>query len=46
VGYFLGGESLGTRTILGTACVLISVLLITTARTPKPVSGTALEEAQ
>lgn len=31
VGYFLGGEALGPRTILGTAMVLISVLVITTA---------------
>jgi len=30
VGYFLGGESLGLRTILGTLCVLISVVVITT----------------
>jgi drug/metabolite transporter (DMT)-like permease len=33
VGYFLGGEPLGLRTILGTVFVLISVVLITTART-------------
>jgi drug/metabolite transporter (DMT)-like permease len=32
VGYYLGGEALGTRTILGTLCVLISVLVITTGR--------------
>src|SRR3989442_12545773 len=30
VGYFLGGEALGLRTILGTLFVLISVLVITT----------------
>ncbi len=30
VGYFLGGEALGLRTILGTLCVLISVVVITT----------------
>jgi len=29
VGYFLGGEELGLRTILGTAFVLVSVLVIT-----------------
>ena len=29
VGYFLGGETLGLRTILGTLLVLISVLVIT-----------------
>jgi len=30
IGYFLGGEALGPRTILGTAFVLISVVVITT----------------
>jgi drug/metabolite transporter (DMT)-like permease len=30
VGYFLGGEPLGLRTILGTSCVLVSVVVITT----------------
>jgi drug/metabolite transporter (DMT)-like permease len=32
VGYFLGGEALGMRTILGAAFVLISVVVITTTR--------------
>jgi len=32
LGYFLGGESLGRRTILGALCVLISVVVITTTR--------------
>jgi drug/metabolite transporter (DMT)-like permease len=32
VGYFLGGEALGPRTILGALCVLVSVLTITTTR--------------
>src|SRR5580704_10931313 len=36
VGYFLGGEALGLRTILGTLFVLISVVVITT--TPKKSS--------
>lgn len=31
LGYFLGGEALGLRTILGTIFVLVSVLVITTA---------------
>jgi len=31
IGYFLGGEALGLRTVLGTVFVLISVVLITTA---------------
>jgi drug/metabolite transporter (DMT)-like permease len=34
VGYFLGGEALGPRTIVGTLLVLVSVVVITT--TPKP----------
>lgn len=32
LGYFVGGESLGLRTILGTLFVLVSVVVITTAR--------------
>jgi drug/metabolite transporter (DMT)-like permease len=36
VGYFLGGESLGPRTILGTLFVLISVVVITTTKVQKP----------
>src|ERR1039458_5776352 len=36
LGYFLGGEELGLRTILGTLLVLISVVVITTARTKTP----------
>lgn len=35
IGYFLGGEALGPRTILGTLFVLISVLVITTAPATK-----------
>jgi len=30
IGYFLGGEAIGPRTILGTALVLVSVVVITT----------------
>ena len=33
LGFFVAGEALGTRTILGTLAVLVSVLVITTART-------------
>jgi drug/metabolite transporter (DMT)-like permease len=40
VGYFLGGESIGPRTVVGTVLVLVSVVVITT--TPK----TALEKQQ
>jgi len=35
VGYFLGGEGLGLRTILGTLFVLVSVVVITTAPAKK-----------
>jgi drug/metabolite transporter (DMT)-like permease len=37
VGYLLGGEALGLRTLLGTAFVLTSVVVITTTRVKKPV---------
>lgn len=39
VGYFLGGETVGPRTILGTLLVLVSVIVITTTRTKKPVAA-------
>jgi drug/metabolite transporter (DMT)-like permease len=38
LGYFLGGESLGLRTILGALFVLISVVVITTTRAKKPAA--------
>ena len=37
LGYFLGGEQLGPRTIIGTVLILVSVLVITT--TPKGKEG-------
>ena len=36
LGYLLAGEELGMRTILGTAFVLVSVVVITTTRARKP----------
>jgi drug/metabolite transporter (DMT)-like permease len=43
VGYFMGGEALGSRTILGTLFVLISVVMITLTKgkkaAPLPVKG-------
>jgi drug/metabolite transporter (DMT)-like permease len=46
IGYFIGGEELGARTILGTALVLVSVVVITTAKkAKKPVTALAVEEA-
>jgi drug/metabolite transporter (DMT)-like permease len=44
-GYFLGGESLGLRTVLGTLFVLISVVVITTTRAKRPVEAEAVEDA-
>jgi hypothetical protein len=35
VGYFLGGEALGPRTIVGTLLVLVSVVVITTTKRDK-----------
>jgi len=44
IGYFLGGESLGLRTILGTLLVLVSVVVITTTRAKKPAPAISLDE--
>ncbi len=44
VGYFLGGEALGVRTISGTVFVLISVVVITTTPAAKPAVRLAAEE--
>ena len=46
VGYFLGGEALGPRTVLGTLCVLVSVVLITRARARKPVGTPVVRRGQ
>jgi drug/metabolite transporter (DMT)-like permease len=39
LGYFFAGESLGTRTVLGTLFVLISVIVITTTRAKRPIDS-------
>jgi drug/metabolite transporter (DMT)-like permease len=46
LGYFLGGEGLGLRTILGTVFVLISVVFITTtpAKRSEPEAAMAVAE--
>jgi len=45
VGYFLGGEAIGRRTIVGTLLVLVSVVVITT--TPRnDVEPTAAEQTE
>jgi drug/metabolite transporter (DMT)-like permease len=36
VGYFLGGEAVGSRTVIGTLLVLVSVVVITTTAAKKP----------
>ncbi len=46
LGYFLGGESLGLRTVLGTVFVLISVVVITTTPAKKPISTLAVEDTR
>lgn len=45
VGYFFGGEALGLRTVLGTLLVLVSVVVITTARAEKPAPTRVVEDA-
>ncbi len=45
LGYFLGGETLGLRTILGTLLVLISVVVITTTRVKKPEATRLVEDS-
>jgi drug/metabolite transporter (DMT)-like permease len=41
LGYFLGGEALGVRTVLGTLFVLVSVVVITTTPAKKPAATPA-----
>jgi drug/metabolite transporter (DMT)-like permease len=36
LGYFVGGEGLGIRTIVGSLCVLVSVVVITLTKKPVP----------
>lgn len=45
VGYFLGGEALSIRTILGTLFVLVSVIVITTTPAKKAMTAPQLESA-
>jgi drug/metabolite transporter (DMT)-like permease len=46
LGYFLGGEALGPRTVLGALFVLISVVVITTARSSKALSVPVEDEVR
>jgi len=43
VGYFFGGEVVGSRTLLGTLLVLVSVIVITTTPAKKPVAPALAE---
>ena len=46
VGYFLGGEAVGARTLLGTLLVLVSVVVITTSRRGNPGAPQRARKAQ
>jgi len=46
VGYFLGGEALGPRTIAGTLLVLVSVVIITTTPGKKSEVSTSRHDAR
>ena len=44
LGYFLGGETLGARTVFGTLLVLVSVVVITTTPAKKSETRAFVEE--
>jgi drug/metabolite transporter (DMT)-like permease len=46
LGYFLAGEALGPRTILGTLLVLVSVVVITTAPKKETVTAALVTETE
>jgi drug/metabolite transporter (DMT)-like permease len=46
IGYFLGGEALGPRTIAGTLLVLVSVVVITTIPAQATVNSSPMDAAQ
>ncbi len=46
LGYFLGGETVGPRALLGTLLVLVSVVVITTTPAKKPAPAWVKETAQ
>jgi drug/metabolite transporter (DMT)-like permease len=45
LGYFVAGEPLGLRTIIGALSILASVILITTTRAKKPAASLAAAES-
>ena len=46
VGYFLGGEAIGPRTVIGTILVLVGVVVMTTAPAKRPETGAWSGEPQ
>ena len=46
LGYFLGGEPLGLRTVLGTLFILVSVVMITTTGVKKPAVTLTVKETR
>jgi drug/metabolite transporter (DMT)-like permease len=46
IGYFLGGEAVGPRTLLGTLLVLVSVIVITTTPARRPAKTRPARAAQ
>jgi drug/metabolite transporter (DMT)-like permease len=46
LGYWLGGEPLGLRTVLGGLFILASVITITSTQSKKSVPAIVLEEAE
>ena len=46
IGYFLGGEALGTRTLVGTLLVLVSVVVITTTPKKRLASDSFLQDPE
>ncbi len=44
LGYFLAGEPLGLRTVLGTLLILVSVVVITTTRANQPAAPLPVED--
>jgi drug/metabolite transporter (DMT)-like permease len=45
LGYFLAGEALGRRTILGTLFVLVSVVVITTTKAKKAAAASSVQSS-
>lgn len=46
IGYFLGGEALGTRTLVGTLLVWVSVVVITTTPKKRLASDSFLQDPE